>query len=330
MQAKLARMPTRRPVASPHNRAMNSPTAFSLRDMAFALFIVVSWGLNFVVMKFGLAHLTPFQMGVARYLMAALPLVLLIRPHGLPAKWVLMYGIAQGIGQFGFLFTALKLGMTASLASVLMQTQVFFTALFGMLFLHERLRGVQWLGLGLAAAALACFATHFTSNHAASTSVTLLAFVLNLCAAASWALSNVVARKAQEESGQYDPLAFVVWSSVVPIAPFIALSAWMDTGSVVKVAQSLLNAPLSAWLAAAYLGWIATIAAYAMWTALLKRHTANRVAPLSLGVPVVGIAAGMLILNESVSPWQWAGVVFVGAALVSVLFGERILRNIRV
>lgn len=308
---------------------MSSPVPFSLRDSAFALFIVVSWGLNFVVMKFGLAHFTPFQLGAARYLMAALPLVLLIRPRGLPAKWVLIYGITQGIGQFGFLFTALKLGMTASLASVLMQTQVFFTALFGMLFLHERLRAPQWIGLGLAAAALACFATHFTSSQAASTSVTLLAFALNLCAAASWALSNVVARKAQEESGQYDPLAFVVWSSIVPIAPFLLLSVWMDTGSVTILVQRFMSAPLSAWLAASYLGWVATIAAYAMWTALLKRHAANRVAPLSLGVPVVGIAAGMLILDESVSTWQWAGVGFVGAALVCVLFGERFLKKIK-
>jgi O-acetylserine/cysteine efflux transporter len=308
----------------PHNGCMSQPSVFSLRDSAFALFIVVSWGLNFVVMKHGLASLTPFQLGAARYLLAALPLVLLIRPTGLPAKWVLIYGITQGIGQFGFLFTALKLGMTASLASVLMQTQVFFTALFGMLFLAERLGRSQWAGLGLAALGLACFATHFASAHAATSSITLLAFGLNLCAAASWAISNVVARKAQQQSKSYDALAFVVWSSVVPIVPFILLSAWMDTGSVSDVFRSLVNAPWTAWAAAAYLGWVATIAAYAMWTTLLKRHPANRVAPLSLGVPVVGIAAGMLLLGESISPWQWSGITFVAGALAMVLFGQRL------
>jgi O-acetylserine/cysteine efflux transporter len=309
----------------PHNPVMNHPAPFSTRDSAFALFIVVSWGMNFVVMKFGLAHFTPFQMGAARYLLAAFPLILFIRPRGLPGKWVLIYGITQGIGQFGFLFTALKLGMTASIASVLMQTQVFFTALFGMLFLAERLGRSQWIGLGLAALGLACFATHFASSQAANSTITVLAFALNLCAAASWAVSNIVARKAQQSSPGYDALGFVVWSSVVPIIPFLLLSAWMDTGSVMAVVSSLMNAPWTAWLAAAYLGWIATIAAYAMWTALLKRHTANRVAPLSLGVPVVGIAAGMLLLGESVSSWQWAGVACVGGALAFALFGDRIL-----
>lgn len=306
---------------------MNSPSPFSLRDGAFALFIVVTWGLNFVVMKYGLASLTPFQLGAARYLLAALPLVFLIRPTGLPTKWVLIYGITQGIGQFGFLFTALKLGMTASLASVLMQTQVFFTALFGMVFLSERIGKSQWVGLALAGIGLACFATHFASAHAATSSITLVAFLLNLCAAASWAMSNVVARKAQEQSKGYNALAFVVWSSVVPIVPFILLSSWMDTGGISQVMHSLVSAPWTAWAAAAYLGWIATIAAYAMWTTLLKRHAASRVAPLSLGVPVVGIAAGMLLLGEAVSPWQWAGVSFVGGALAMVLFGGKIFKE---
>ena len=44
-----------------------------------------------------------------------------------------------------------------------------------------------------------------------------------------------------------------------------------------------------------------------------------------IGVPVVGIAAGMLLLGESVSAWQWAGVACVGAALAVVLFGNQIL-----
>lgn len=317
----------------PHNQRMPTQPSFTARDSAFALFIVVSWGLNFVVMKWGLASWTPFQMGAARYLLAAFPLILFIRPRGLPWRWVLLYGIAQGIGQFGFLFTALKLGMTASLASVLMQTQVFFTALFGLVFLQERLNRMQGVGLGLAALALLCFSMHFVagagsaSGVSATSVVTVAGFALCLCAAASWALSNIVARKAQLAAPGYDSIAFVVWSAAVPIVPFVLLSAWLDTGSLSAVMRSLTQAPIQAWAAAAYLGWIATIAGYAMWTNLLKRHTANRVAPLSLGVPVVGIAAGMLILGESVSAWQWAGVACVGAALAVVLFGARFLRK---
>jgi O-acetylserine/cysteine efflux transporter len=62
-----------------------------------------------------------------------------------------------------------------------------------------------------------------------------------------------------------------------------------------------------------------------MWTNLLKRHPANRVAPFSLGVPVVGLAAGMLWLGESITAWQWAGIALVVMALACVMFGDRFL-----
>ena len=78
------------------------------------------------------------------------------------------------------------------------------------------------------------------------------------------------------------------------------------------------------WLALAFLGWMATDLAYGLWTRLLKRFPANRVAPFSLAVPVVGITAGMLLLNESVTSWQWLGIALVVSALLTVMLGPRI------
>ena len=84
--------------------------ALSAGDMAGALAVVVIWGMNFVAMKFALRDFTPFQLGAARYLFAALPLVLLVKPPRLHWKWVVLFGLFQGVGQFGFLFTALTNG----------------------------------------------------------------------------------------------------------------------------------------------------------------------------------------------------------------------------
>ena len=143
-----------------------------------------------------------------------------------------------------------------------------------------------------------------------------------------WAGSNIVARKAQQATPQFDALAFVVWSSLVPIVPFIALSVVFDDGATRWAHLASWRAlPPSSWFAIAYLGWAATIGAYGLWTALLKRHAANRVAPFGLGVPVVGLAAGMLVLGESVTAWQWAGIALVVAALACVLFGDRYLNK---
>lgn len=298
-------------------------TRFSTRDYLAALAVVLIWGSNFVVMKFALRDFTPFQLGAARYVFAVLPLVLIVKAPKLHWKWVVFYGLAQGVGQFGFLFSALQAGMTAALASVLMQTQVFFTAIFGFVLLRERANKPLQVALLLAALGLCCFGLNYVSPvHAAAPAATFWGLVLNLCAAAMWAASNIVARKAQQASSGFDALGFVVWSCLVPIVPFILFTFAFDAPST---RWTWTGASWGSWVSVAYLGWIATVLAYGLWTALLKKHPANKVAPYSLGVPVVGLAAGMGLLGETVTPWQWAGVALVVAALACVMLGGRFI-----
>jgi len=304
------------------------------RDLAAALGVIVIWGLNFVAMKFALHDFTPFQLGAARYTLAVLPLVFFVRAPQLHWKWVVLYGLFQGVGQFGFLFSALKVGMTAALASVLMQTQVFFTALFSFVLLRERMSRPLIGGLLLASVGLLCFTLNFLTGDPDALGVTTVwGFLLSLCSAAMWSASNIVARKAQQASPHFEPLQFLVWSSLVPVAPFALLSLLFDPVAATpemawRSAVKWASVPWTSWLAVAYLGWIATIWAYAMWTGLLKRHPANRVAPFSLGVPVVGLTAGMLALGETITPWQWAGIALVVAALACVMFGDKLLSKI--
>ena len=296
---------------------MSARTPLEPRDLASILLVVVTWGVNFVVMKVGLASLTPFQLGAGRYLFAFLPLALFIRPPRVPLRWLLAFGLAQGVGQFGLLFVALHVGMSAALASVLVQTQVFFSALFGVTLLHERIGAPLKVGMVFAALGLACFAWE---SSAAGGAVTAWGLALTLASAVMWAASNIVVRKAQHAASDFDPLAFVVWCSGVPILPFLALSGWLDPSTA---QANWLHAPWSAWLAIAFLGWIATDLGYGLWTRLLQRFPASRVAPFSLGVPLIGLGAGILFLGEQVRPLQWTGAALVLCALVCVVAGAR-------
>ena len=88
--------------------------------------------------------------------------------------------------------------------------------------------------------------------------------------------------------------------------------------------ETLASVPLSGWAAVAYLGWAANTVGNVLWTRLLQRYPANQVAPFSLAVPVVGLTAGMMLLDERVAPWQWAGIVLVVAALACVVLGPRL------
>ena len=289
------------------------------RDYAAALCVVLIWGTNFVAMKLALREVTPFQLGAGRYLFALLPLLLFVRPPAIAPRWVLLYGLFQGVGQFGLLFLALRAGMSASLAPVVLQMQVFFTALFGSLVLGETVGRSLKAAMALAALGLACFCVDVFQ--AGASELTLAGFLLNVGSAAMWAASNIVVRIAQRESPQFDVLPFMVWSSLVPVLPFALLSLAFDPPAARFDWQAISG---TAWASMAYLGWFATILGYALWTGLLKRHPANRVSPFGLAVPTVGIAAGMLVLGEVVTPWQWAGIVLVVLSLALVLFGPRL------
>jgi O-acetylserine/cysteine efflux transporter len=294
----------------------------SARDLAAALVVVVVWGTNFVAMKIGLRELTPFQMGAGRYLFALLPLVLVIRPPKLAWQWVLLYGLCQGVGQFGLLFLSLRAGMSASLASVLLQTQVFFTALLGVALLHEHVGPALKAGMLLAAIGLGCFGVNYFVNGAGA--VTLAGFLLCLGGAALWAASNIVVRLAQRAAPGFDVLGFMVWSSLVPILPFCLLSYRFDPASAQTHLTSL---SWHTWGALAYLGWLATIVGYALWTGLLKRHPANRIAPFSLGVPLVGISTGMILLGDRITLWQWAGIACIVLSLAMVVMGASLFKT---
>lgn len=280
-------------------------TPLSTGDLLRAFAVIVIWGLNFVVMKLGLQTLSPMLLGALRYVVASLPFLLFVPRPALPWRFLVAYGLAQGVGQFGLLFLGLHWGMTAGMASVVMQTQAFFTLLMAATLLGEPARRSQWLGLGIAFAGLLLIAG---SHGEGAQQMTLIGFVLTAGAAFMWAVSNLVVRRATQ-AGSYEPFAFIVWSSLVPILPFFALAAWVDGPQA--VGSQLAGFDGKAAFAVLYLGLLATLLAYTLWTRLLQRHPAGRVTPFSLLVPVVGLLAATYFLGERVAPWQWVGTAAV-------------------
>jgi O-acetylserine/cysteine efflux transporter len=292
---------------------VSEPTPFSRGDALRALAVVVIWGLNFVVMKLGLQSISPMLLGALRFAAASLPFLLFVRPPPLPWHLVAGYGLVQGLGQFGFLFLGLQLGMTAGMASVVMQTQAFFTLLLAVPLLGERVRANQWLGLGVALAGLLMIAS---AHGEGPGQMTLAGFVLTLSAAAMWALSNIVARRASQIA-RYEPFPFVVWSSVFPILPFALIA--LATDGPASVQRQLAGMGPGAWFAVLYLALGATLLAYSLWTRLLQRHAATRVTPFSLLVPVVGLWAAWVAYGEAPLGLQWVGT---GAVLVGLVVNQ--------
>lgn len=281
------------------------------RDLGFAMLVILVWGLNFVVIKIGLDDLPPMLLGAMRFTLAAIPAVFFIRRPQIPLRWLLAYGLTISFGQFAFLFSAMSVGMPAGLASLVLQSQAFFTLLFAAMVLGERVRVHNLIGLFIAAAGLLLIGLN------SGIGMTFSGFILTIAAASMWAIGNIITKRV----GKVDLVSLVVWGSLVPPLPFLAMSLLLEGPT--QISNALENISLSAILALFYLAFGATLLGYSLWSRLLSRYPAAQVAPFSMLVPVIGLSSSAVLLGEQLSQLQMYGTALVMAGLAINIFAGR-------
>jgi len=287
--------------------------------LALVLLVILVWGVNFAIIKVGLAGVPPMLLGSLRFILAAFPSLLFLRPPKVPLRLYLAFGLTMSVGQFAFLFSAIHVGMPSGLASLVLQSQSFFTLLLTALWLREKWHANQLAGLLLAAGGL----TLIGSAHGAS--MPLLGFLLTIAAAAMWACGNIVSRAV----GRYGPmnqLAFVVWASLVPPLPMFALS-WVMEGPA-AISSALQHMSLQSIAAVAYIAWASTLFGYAVWNFLIARYSVNRVAPFTLLVPLVGLTTGWLSFGEELQAIHFIGAALLMVGLIVNLFGASLFARL--
>ena len=287
-----------------------------LRDWLAALLVISAWGVNFVVIKFGLTELPPLLLGALRFIFVAFPSVFFVPRPKLPWRTIVLYGLTISFGQFAFLFTALHVGMPAGLASLVLQAQAFFTVLIAWRYMKEPIYRHNLVGMAIAIAGL--FMVHLGGG--GQDGMTLLGFVFTLVAALSWATGNIVVKGV----GKVDMFSLVVWGALVPPVPFLLMSLVFE-GPTLMI-QSLAHLTWVGAASVAYLALAATLVGYVLWGRLLSRHPAGKVAPLTLLVPVLGLVAAAVILDEHMGLMQWLGAAVILLALVVNSFGARLFR----
>lgn len=289
----------------------------ALRDILLALTLATLWGSTFTAMKIGVVDVPPLAMNALRFCLSAFPALLFIRFPAVPVWTVIAFGLVLGVTKFSVLFTALKVGMPASLASIVLQMQVFFTIGFAWFLMGERPGRPQLIGAGVAFLGMMLFAQDKMEQAA------LFPLLLCLLAAGLWGVANIIVKKAQAS----DILAFVVWSSAVAGPVLVLLSLAVDGP------QTLWNVVKSpGWstvLVSLYLSLGATLFGYSVWNSLISRYPVALVGPFALLIPVSGMACGIIFLGEALS-WKAiiaSAIVFLG--LVINVFGDRIAARMR-
>jgi O-acetylserine/cysteine efflux transporter len=282
------------------------------RHVLLAVLVAAIWGFNFVMLKIGLDEFPPILFSALRFLAAAVPAIFFVGRPSVAWRWVVSVGLVLGVAKFSFLFIGLSAGMPGGLSSLVLQSQVIFTAVFAAVALKERPKPVQVTGIVLAVAGIGLIAWDY------GLSSPLLGFLLVIAAAACWGVANVLMRYARPA----DTLRFMVWVSAVAVLPLFLLSYLTEDMSALGRLD---------WAGAgsiAYVAWISTLLGFGVWGFLLRRYESSVVAPFSLLVPVFGMFSAWAFLGEDLTVLRAAagGIVLLGLAIPQ-LVGRRAART---
>lgn len=281
-----------------------------LSHRALAGLVAAVWGVNFVAIHASLEQFPPLFLAGFRFLLMAVPTMLLVPRPQVPLRWLLGYGIGFGTLQFAFLYLGMAQGMPAGLASLVLQSSAPFTVLIGVA-LGQRVSRRQAAGLALALVGLGVVGV------ARSHSAAVLPFLLVLAGGFGWALGNHANARAQAPNA----LHLTLWMTVVPPLPLIGLALIVEgPADIARSFTTWDDATAWALVGLLYTILIGTVLGSGIWTWLMARHSPGLVAPFSLLVPVAGMTSAWLVLGESVRPAELAGAVLVVAG---VLLGSR-------
>jgi O-acetylserine/cysteine efflux transporter len=281
------------------------------KHLTLAVLVTAVWGLNFPITKLGLAAIDPLLLTALRFTLAALPWVFFVRRPPIAMGWLAAYGLIFGVAMWALINLGIELGVPPGTAALLIQFSAFFTLGWGVLLFREHLSLGQTLGVGLAA--LGLISIIFSSPGHATT----VGYGLLLVSAFSWSVGNVIIKQSKVR----EMFAFVVWASLFPPIPLLVLT-WLAHG----------YAPFTTLVT--HLEWVsvfsllfqvyaATHFCYWGWNLLLREYPVSRVAPLSLLIPVFGVAGSMLMLGHRVDFNEGISIVLILSALAVGLMKGR-------
>jgi drug/metabolite transporter (DMT)-like permease len=269
--------------------------------------MAVGWGYNWVVMKSVLAYVGPFDFSALRTLFGAVLLLALLavlrRPMRIQA-WgrVAVLGVLQ-TGAFSALIQVALLHGGAGKTSILVYTMPFWVIPMAWAAFGERVRGLQWLALALAALGLVLILEPWTLH--ADFMSELLAVLAGLC----WALATIVAKWIKRDYPM-EALPLTAWQMLFG-ALALCLAAWIAPEKPIEPAPYFYGALV-------YNAVIATALAWFLWLFALQHLSAGVAGMSALGVPVVGVLAGWLQLGEQPGVLELTGMVLIAVALVVV------------
>lgn len=272
--------------------------------------LMVFWGAGWPAMKYAVGempiytfrYITAFGGGVAVLALCALQGIAI----GLPRhEWAAtaLAGLFNVTGWFYFTAVGLTL-LPAGRAAVLAYTMPLFAVVAARLILREPITRQKAIGLVLGMTAILLL----LGDDVALLGRSPLGALAVLAAAASWGLGTIV----QKRHWDTHVLTLAGWQLLIGGIPLLALALAFDADPFEQVT-------LYGWTAVLYVILVANMLGFWAWFSILKMAPMSVASIAVLPVPLVSVLSSMLVLGERIDWPEILALLFITAALATVL-----------
>lgn len=275
-----------------------------LHHILFAFIVSIVWGVNFVVMKIGLDHLSPFLFVAMRFAIVFVlmfPWLRIVKGH----MWLIL-GVALCLGGVHFAFVIMGLDLAENITSIIIivQMHVPLTLIMAHFFLREKLS--YWRGGGILIAFMGILIISFDPAIMNERIAIIIIFMATLF----YSVGSVLMRKLQNV-GVFNIQA---WTAIFAAPILLCLSLYTETGQI----DQIMTMDRVGWSAVFYTAVLSSVVGYGGMNFLLKRHPVTLIAPILLSTPIFATVAAVIVLDESLTPrfLVGAGFTMVGLAVI--------------
>lgn len=274
-----------------------------LRDLGLLFALMALWGFNFSVIKLGVNTIDPLVLTALRFSFAVFPLVFFIKKPDVQWRYLIAYGLSFGVGVWGMTTLSISAGLSAGMASLLLDMSVVSGLFVGWFFLHEKITKNKLLGTGLALLGLVLI------MYSEGGAVTFKGLVLVLIASIFWSVNGLIVKRANTTS----IFAFNIWGMLFAPLPLLLLAVFTHGSEI------LTNLPsqFTEWtlFSVLFQAYPTTLLGYWFWNKMMMKYSVSSVAPMTLLVPVFGILGGYLFYDEIIGVNQLIAAVLILAGL---------------
>lgn len=282
---------------------------------ASLLLMVLIWGVNFSVVKYGTGVVSPLAYNGMRVALAALTLwgvaLAAARPWPVRRDVLVLLGLGVlGNGLYQLFFIEGIARTRAGSAALVLATSPAVIAVLGRLHGSERIGRRGWAGIALQLLGMSSVVLGGAAAADAAGGQPALGALLLFGGCVCWAIFTVALKPYTHHVNALQLAAITMTGGAIPLA-FVALPSMLATDWT--------RVSIGAWAAVLYSGFLALVVAYLLWYRGVRVLGPTRTAMFGNLQPIVALLVAWLALAEVPTVWQVAGA----AAIMSGLFLAR-------